>query len=176
MIQFKPVIIELGTSKIAGVGAFSAARISSGAKVADGIKASDYRHIVSWDDFHSLDPEVAKKIMDFCIGTPKGFIPPDDRDFNRLSIEWFFNHSCDGNLGFSEKGDFVARRTIGKGTECTYDYGLAESNPEFRMGCNCGSENCRKVVTGNDWKNPSFRRKNLVYLLPALRPRVSESA
>lgn len=172
MVKFKPVRIELGNSKIAGVGTFAATRFSSGAKVAEGINTADYRHLVPWHDFQSFDPEVQKKVMDFCIGTPKGFIPPEDYDFNGLTVEWFFNHSCDGNLGFDDRGDFVARRTISKGMECTYDYGLAESNPDFSMLCNCGSQNCRKIITGSDWKDPAFRRKNLLYFLPALRSRV----
>jgi hypothetical protein len=34
-----------------------------------------------------FDGSIQKKIRDFCIGTPEGFIPPQDLDFNKLSIE-----------------------------------------------------------------------------------------
>ncbi len=107
--------------------------------------------------------------MDFCIGTPEGFIPPENLDFNRLSIEWYLNHSCEGNCGFNDNGDFVAIREIESGEELTYDYGLAESNPNFRMMCACGSKSCRKLITGNDWKDEEFQAKNQDHMLPRLR-------
>jgi hypothetical protein len=37
------------------------------------------------------------------------------------------------------------------------------------MVCCCGAPQCRKVVTGCDWKEEAFRKKNLLYMLPALR-------
>jgi hypothetical protein len=42
------------------------------------------------------------------------------------------------------------------------------------MTCTCGSKHCRKVVTGNDWKDCAFRKVNLRYMLPRLR-RLSET-
>ena len=117
----------------------------------------------------SYDDDVRKKINDFCIGTPEGFIPPEGLDFNRLSIEWYLNHSCDGNVGFNEEGDFVAIKGIEPGDELTYDYGLAESNPSFVMACTCGSTICRKEITGNDWKDQDFQARNREHMLPRLR-------
>ena len=107
--------------------------------------------------------------MDFCIGTPEGFIPPENMDFENMPVEWYMNHSCDGNIGFNDNGDFIALRDIKKGEELSYDYGLAESNPRFKMACTCGSKKCRKLVTGNDWKNLKFRKTHLNYMLPRLR-------
>jgi hypothetical protein len=138
-------------------------------KVADGISQEDYRSLIPWTELESFAKEFQEKVMDFCVGTPEGFIPPEHLDFNKLSIEWYFNHSCEGNLGFNEQGDFVARRDIKAGEELTYDYSLAESNPQFAMICRCASADCRKIVTGNDWMNEGFREKNLTYMLPALR-------
>jgi hypothetical protein len=103
--------------------------------------------------------EVRKKIWDFCIGTPGGFVPPEDFDFNKLSVEWYFNHSCEGNVGFNGDGDFTAIRNIKKDEELTYDYGLAELNPRFKMRCKCGSKSCRRTITGNDWKSEEFKRR-----------------
>ena len=37
------------------------------------------------------------------------------------------------------------------------------------MKCNCSNSNCRKIITGNDWKNLEFRKNNLMSMLPALR-------
>jgi SET domain-containing protein len=166
---FPKVIIELGRSQIDGVGVFAVRSFLLHARLARGIAEAHYKRLIDWDSFAECDADVRKRILAFCIGTPEGFIPPDDFDFNKLSIEWYFNHSCEGNVGFNERGDFVARRKIEKGEELLYDYGLAESNPRFRMECSCGSSNCRKIITGNDWRDTAFRENNLEYMLPRLR-------
>jgi hypothetical protein len=166
---FKDVRLELHSSQIDGVGVFAARHIKKGEYIAEGIHKDDYDDIVSWQDFDNISPETQKKIIDFCIGTPEGFIPPEDFDFNKLSIEWYFNHSCDGNIGFNDNGDFVTLKQIAGGEELTYDYGLAESNPAFSIKCKCGSSNCRHFISGNDWKSLEFKKKNQNYMLPKLR-------
>jgi hypothetical protein len=174
-IVFPKVLIELRPSRLDGVGVFAATPLKTDQRIAAGIADSDYRRLIAWSSLGDYDVAVREKINAFCIGTPDGFIPPDKLDFNRLSVEWYLNHSCDGNVGFDEDGDFVARRPVRKGDELAYDYALAESNPRFRMECRCGSAHCRRVITGNDWKDADFREKNFDYMLPRLR-RVSESA
>jgi hypothetical protein len=52
-------------------------------------------------------------------------------------------------------------RDIEKGEELTYDYSLADSNPNFSINCSCGSRDCRKTITGNDWKDDAFKMSNL---------------
>ena len=163
------LLMELRPSGISGIGVFAARAIRKGLKIADGIAEEDYKDLVPWELLKRFDGSIQKKIRDFCIGTPAGFIPPEDLDFNRLSIEWYFNHSCDGNVGFNRSGDFIAIRNISKHTELTYDYGLAESNPRFKMFCKCGSRKCRGIITGNDWKKETFRRRRIAHMLPALR-------
>lgn len=166
------VLIELKPSSIGdvdGVGVFAVSKLGKGRWVAEGIAEHDYRRLVPWSFFRKLTKEVQEKVWAFCIGTPQGFIPPEGFNFNTLCIEWYFNHSCDGNLGFDDNGDFIAIRRVAKGEELVYDYALAESNPTFRMVCKCRSKNCRKIITGNDWKTPAFRRKNARFMLPRLR-------
>jgi hypothetical protein len=169
MHSFRSVLIEIRRSRIEGVGVAAVVELRKGERVAAGIGDADYKSLISWNKFSELDRDVQTKVDAFCIGTPDGFIPPDDLDFNRLSIEWYFNHSCEGNLGFDENGDFVVRRNVRKGEELTYDYSLAESNPKFRMDCKCGANDCRKIITGNDWRDPVFRKANIDYMLPRLR-------
>lgn len=165
------VLIELHPSAIdkGGIGVFAATHIKKAQRVAEGIHQEDYEQLVPWSIFKRFDTQVRKKIMDFCIGTPQGFIPPEGMDFNKLSIEWYFNHSCEPNLGFNSEGDFVALRDIRKGVELAYDYGLAESNPKFKMVCHCGSKACRKIITGEDWKDYDFAKRNYPFMLPTLR-------
>jgi len=165
------VRLELRPSRIhtGGVGVFAVCNIETGQKVCDGISDEDFRELVSWGGFERYDADLQQKIMAFCVGTPDGFLPPPDFDFNKLSIEWYLNHSCEGSCGFNDDGDFIAARDIAKGEELSYDYGLVESNPRFSMRCTCGSKSCRHVITGNDWKDEDFFMKNWDRMHPRLR-------
>ncbi|HXX81459.1 MAG TPA: SET domain-containing protein [Thermodesulfovibrionales bacterium] len=164
LIELRPSLIHKG-----GVGVFAVVRIKKGQRVAEGISLKDFRHQISWEACSRFDSETKRKIMDFCVGTPKGFIPPENMDFNKLSIEWYFNHSCEGNLGFDDAGNFIAIRNIKKGEELTYDYGLIESNPRFMMQCECKRDKCRKQVTGNDWELLRKNKLKSKYIHPSLR-------
>jgi len=169
--KFKKVLVELQPSKITprGIGVFAVTRIKRGTKVFEGVHIKDFKHLVSWPIFHKLPKTTQQKILAFCIGTPSGFIPPDNFDFNSLSIEWYLNHSCDGNIGFDNRGDFVAIKNIKSGEELAYDYGLVESNPRFKMRCTCGNPKCRKLITGNDWKQLRNNHKNFQFMHPYLK-------
>ena len=169
MIRAPKILIELRSSSVHGVGVFAVPAIKKHTKLADGTTEEDYRDFLTWEQLESFDMDVRKKVMDFCVGRPNGFIPPTDFDFNKLSVEWYVNHSCDGNCGFNDDGEFIAIKRIESGEELTFDYGLVESNPKFEMTCRCGSTKCRKKITGNDWLDKGFRAKNLKYMLPRLR-------
>ena len=70
----------------------------------------------------------------------------------------FLNHSCSPNCGIKGGFKIVAMREINQGEEITFDYAMSESS-NYRMKCLCGSENCRKVITGNDWKIKELQDK-----------------
>ena len=55
----------------------------------------------------------------------------------------------------------VARRRIDPGEELPVDYALFEANENAIMEweCFCGSPNCRKRVTGQDWRLPELQRR-----------------
>jgi FRG domain/SET domain len=167
--------LKSSTTKSMGVGVFAIRNLKKGARVADGISWWDFLHPVPWA-FMKNQPAGIQKLVDaFCVGTPDGFIPPPDFDFDLLSVEWYLNHSCSGNLGFDHRGDFVARRNISAGEELTYDYGLVESNPNFRMNCKCRSSRCRKIITGRDWKKEGlFTDADLEFMLPWLREKLKK--
>lgn len=108
-LEMRPSFIHIG-----GDGVFVVRGMVEGQKVADGIAEEDFRALISWDRFPLLNEDLQKKVMAFCIGTPEGFVPPPVFDFNKLSIDWYLNHSCEGNCGSDENGDFVAIRYIHK--------------------------------------------------------------
>jgi uncharacterized protein len=56
------------------------------------------------------------------------------------------NHSCDPNAETNAFG-LVAKRDIQAGEEITSDYAV-HSSTEWSMICNCGANNCRKIVRG----------------------------
>jgi SET domain-containing protein len=163
-IELKPSCIDKG-----GVGVFAVSEIKKGLIVAEGLRISDFKHLVSWEKFKKLDDAIKEKVMAFCVGTPEGFVPPEDKNFNNLSVEWFFNHSCVGNLGFDKHGDFVAISDIQIGEEITYDYGLVETNPNFNMRCKCKDKACRKVITGDDWKQLINDKSKRKYMHPFVK-------
>jgi uncharacterized protein len=70
----------------------------------------------------------------------------------------FMNHSCDPNLWWKGDESLIAKRDITKGEELTYDYSTADVG-DWVAGwdCMCGSDNCRKRITGNDCLSKDFR-------------------
>ena len=72
------------------------------------------------------------------------------------------NHSCDPNCGIrvnsSGGHDFVARHRIVAGTEITFDYAMQNFVVEFFPDeCQCGSVDCRGVITG--WRDLPMERR-----------------
>jgi len=119
-------------------------------------------------DFKKLDKITQKKIKSFCIKDEDGeyCIPAD---LNNMGSSWYFNHSCNSNIAYNKKGDFVAIRNIKKDEELSLDYGRMYADPNYKMKCACGSKNCRGYVTGNDWLDPEFKKKNADLMWPDMR-------
>ncbi len=166
--NFPPVIIEIRKSLILPeeIGVFAVRDLSEQQLIGDASLLGE-SIFFSWEQFNSFDEETRAKIMAYCLGNERGFYTLSN--LNYLSVPWNMNHSCEGNVGFDSEGNFVTIRSIKKGEELLWDYGLGESNPNFTMPCKCGSKICRGVITGNDWKNNDFRHRNLKYMLPELK-------
>ena len=84
-----------------------------------------------------------------------------------------FNHSCAPNLGFFGQIGLVALRHIAAGEEVTFDYAMSDGGPYDEFECYCGSPDCRKTVTGNDWKIPALWEKYSGYFSPYLQRRIA---
>ena len=171
MKPFPEVFIELkATTYLPGeVGVFASRPIEKGEvilKESAGVIQSDF--LLSPDVFSKQSPDIQARIRSFCVERPEGFYVADGMDFNDLPTSWYCNHSCEGNMGFTGDGDFVALRNIGKGEELAYDYGLVESG-NFYLECKCGSAHCRKIIRGADHRDPEFKKKYAEYFYPDLR-------
>ncbi len=166
--KFKKALISIKSSTVpnGGVGVFAVRDLKPGTIVGD-IKYMNDDLFFSWDEFKKIDKESQEVIKTHCIGTPSGFYAPID--INYIPLCWHINHRCDNNVGFDSRGSFITIKKIKKNEELFYDYGLSVSDPRYKMKCNCGSPNCRKIITGNDWKDSEFRKKKYKYMLPELK-------
>jgi len=70
----------------------------------------------------------------------------------------FSNHSCDPNIGVQGQIVFVAIRDIQPGEELTHDWATTDDDT-YEMECRCNAINCRKIVTGQDWRNRELQKK-----------------
>ncbi len=173
--KVKPVIIELKPSKMmtGEVGLFAARSIKQDDIVISAKAFSDER-LISWGEFKELDKLTQRKIMDFCCGREEGFYAP--KDLNLISIAWHMNHSCEPNIGFDNKYNFVAMRDLKKGEELVWDYCYDETNPKFRLKCHCQSRTCRRVISGNDWKRAVTFGFKTKYISPHLKKLIANES
>ena len=82
------------------------------------------------------------------------------------------NPQC--NTWYLSSDLLVARRNINKGEEITYDYCLTESNPDWILApkCLCKSDNCRGLVTGNDWKIKELQIRYANHFFPHILKKI----
>lgn len=159
--SIEPLLIEIKPSKmlLGQIGLFAARPIKKDTVIAETKKFEEFFH--PWVEFPKLDEYTQEKIRQYCIQTKDGFYTP--ADFNWLPVPWNMNHSCDYNVGFDDQENFVTTRDVERGEELCWDYGMGISDENFRLECKCGSTNCRKLITGNDWKNEEYRNRNEKY-------------
>ncbi len=69
----------------------------------------------------------------------------------------------------------IARRDIQAGEELTADYAMWESGEDWVMHqeCFCGSEHCRKVITGKDWRLKELQERYANHFSPFINERIS---
>ncbi len=157
-----PVLFKIKPSmKYKGIGVFAVRDIRKGQILCD-VNKIDEEVFVSWDTFEKIDKVTQRIVMDFCAQDKDGFYTMID--LNYLPIPFHMNHHCNGNVGCDGETNFIAIKNIRRGQELCFDYALVISNPRYRLRCKCGDKKCRKIVTGNDWKDESFRKRKYAYM------------
>lgn len=78
------------------------------------------------------------------------------------------NHSCDPTLWHDGPYALVARRDIEPGEELTVDYATQTTESDFRLACRCDTHGCRRVVTGDDWRQPAWQERYRGHVVPAV--------
>jgi len=86
----------------------------------------------------------------------------------------FMNHSCDPNVWMQDEVTLVARRDIAVGEELTVDYAMFEGDEGWAMPwtCRCGSDLCRKAITGKDWRRKDLQARYRDHFSPFINERV----
>jgi len=69
------------------------------------------------------------------------------------------NHSCLPNCGMRNATQLITMREIAVGEELTYDYAMSDTSDYDEFECACGSDRCRRQVTGDDWKLPELQSR-----------------
>jgi SET domain-containing protein len=144
------VVVEV--SSIEGRGLFASARLRAGEVVARlGGPVVDEAELRRMLNERAVDPSVPYIDTISLDGNNRHLILPPG------NLVRFGNHSCDPNLWWLDSLTLGARRDIEAGEEVTTDYATSTGVSGFRMTCSCGSANCRRVVTGDDWKLEALR-------------------
>jgi len=86
----------------------------------------------------------------------------------------YFNHSCNPNAGMNGQICLVAMHDIKKDDEICFDYAMSDSSDYDEFECHCGAPNCRKHVTGNDWKISALQQRYKGYFVPYLQRRIDQ--
>jgi SET domain-containing protein len=86
----------------------------------------------------------------------------------------YVNHSCSPNAGFAGQISTVALRDIAAGEEICFDYAMCDGSPYDEFNCLCGSPNCRKRISGNDWQIPELWGRYAGYFSPYLQRRIDK--
>lgn len=139
---YKSPKVAVKNSPIGGKGLFALKDIKKGELVF--VKVG---HVVDFEEAQKHD----KELGDFSVQiTDDLFLCPTSKEeISDLVIH--FNHSCDPNIGPDGQVSFVALRNIKPDEELTCDYSTITAS-KYRLECKCGSKNCRKIITGDDWK------------------------
>lgn len=146
--------LEVRESRIHGKGVFATSPIKRGERVA--IFGGD---IMLIDEINNL-PE---SLQDYPMQIEERFVIGSREEREPENAD-YFNHSCDPNVGFKGQIFLVAMRDIEKDEEITFDYAMVLSQSVgsdivFTMECHCGSRNCRKAISEEDWKRPEIQKK-----------------
>lgn len=88
--------------------------------------------------------------------------------------DYYINHSCDSNLWMADGITFIAKHNIYSGDEVTVDYSLFEDEGYISMWmCNCGSEFCRRTITGKDCLDIDVQNRYANHFSPVVQKRIN---
>ena len=120
--------------------------------------------VLSWDELQQLSPERRSH----SIQVEEGLYLSS---FIEEPADWV-NHSCDPNAGLNGQIALVAMRDIQPGEEICFDYAMSDGTAYDEFICECGAENCRGYISGNDWRRPELQERYRGFFSPYLQRRI----
>jgi SET domain-containing protein len=136
-------------SRIAGRGLYADAPIAQGEIVC--VKGGHLLTTAEFASYRSTANEAELQIADDLF-----LAPVTEAEFEGVMM--FLNHCCEPSVGIQGQIVFVAMRDIAAGEELTLDYATIDHDTE-PMACRCGAASCRRLITGQDWRQPELRQK-----------------
>lgn len=160
--------IHLRVSTIGGKGLFALTTIPKGELLIDyGAGPGQYLNGRDADTLYEQGNDYMLQVDD-----DRFFVATNEEELEDAD---FVNHSCDPNCGIVGSLQIVALREISKDEEITFDYAMCEST-DFSFPCGCGKPQCRKLITGDDWKNPELQKKYAGYFSTYLAKKIHSAS
>jgi uncharacterized protein len=150
--------VEVRDAGEKGVGLFAKEAIKQGELVS--ILAGD---VIGKERLTTLDHTFSVQVEEDLYITPIG-----------LQSAYRLNHSCNPSVGLVGQITFLALRDLQPGDEICYDYAMSDGTPYDEFECKCGAPNCRKNITGDDWKNPELWERYAGHFSPYLQRRIDK--
>lgn len=158
--------VEVRPSPIEGHGLFARATIPAGTVV-----SRLGGRLVSGAELRRMFAEPDQPYVDtVMVAEDSHLVLPPRRD------NGYGNHGCDPNLWWVGPFELAARRDLAPGDELTNDYATSTGDPGFTLTCDCGSQLCRGIVTGDDWRLPDLQERYGTHWVPVLLDRISGGA
>src|SRR5262245_29764882 len=141
--------VAVKLSSIHGRGLFALESIDAGEIVC--VKGG---HIFKREQLGELNARLGPAEIQIADDLFIGPVTTQERDGSMI----FSNHSCDPNIGVCGQIIFIAMRDIVAGEELTHDWATTDDET-YEMECRCGAINCRKIITGQDWRKKELQQK-----------------
>jgi len=166
-VQLRPSQLVIGE-----IGAFALKNFKKSDII---VHSKDFEdnNIMSMEEYEKFDQKTKELLMAHSTMTPDHLFIP--KNLNFIKPINYFNHSCEPNVGFDADDNYIAIRDITLDEEFLLDYSFLNTTPHYSFSCRCASIVCRKTITGNEWKNSIFWKKNEPYFASTLREIKSKS-
>jgi SET domain-containing protein len=105
-------------SKIHGVGVFAIKNIKKGTYIFP--EDNDNMVWIKKSELGKITDDIKQLYEDFCVVKGEKYGCP--KNFNKMTVAWYINHSKKPNTGCNKNYNFFATRDIRKGEELTADY------------------------------------------------------
>ncbi len=109
--------------------------------------------------------KLEKELGEYCLQISEQFCLCPTTKEEVVDTAIFINHSCEPNVGPQGEITFVALRDIKAGEELCYDYAMTTAR-KYELTWACGTSNCRRTITGDDWKRLDLKKKYGTHFVP----------